>query len=86
MPLSIFLKQFFAAEKKYGSKDRKEIASLCFNYYRLGTAAQQISIEEKIMLATFLCEHSSNAFLAFHKPDWNEKITLSASEKLSIIN
>ena len=38
------------------------------------------------MLATFLCEHSSNAFLAFHKPDWNEKITLSASEKLSIIH
>ena len=86
MPLSHFLKQFFAAEKKYGSKDRKQISSLCYNYYRLGKAAQNISIEERIILATFLCEQSNNEFLHFHKPDWNEKITLPLLEKLSNIN
>src|SRR5437763_583091 len=86
MPLSHFLKQFFAAEKKYGSKDRKQIAALCYNYYRLGKAAQDISIEERIILATFLGEQSNNDFLQFHKPEWNKKISLPVSEKLLIIN
>src|SRR3954464_5025804 len=79
MPLSHFLKQFFAAEKRYGSKDRNQIAALCYNYYRLGKAAQNISIEERILIAIFLCEHSPSGFLAFHKPDWNEKIMLPIS-------
>jgi len=86
IPLSHFLKQFFSAEKKYGSKDRKQISSLCYNYYRLGKSAQNMSIAERIVLATFLCEHAYSEFLAFHKPDWNEKITLPVSEKLLIIN
>ena len=86
MPLSHFLKQFFAAEKKYGSKDRKQISALCYDYYRLGKAVQNISIDERIILATFLCEQVSNEFLKFHKPGWNEKLGLPVSEKLSIIN
>ena len=84
MPLSHFLKQFFAAEKKYGSKDRKQIAALCYNYYRLGKAAHGITIEERIIIATFVCENVHSEFLNFHKPEWNEKIGLPGSEKISI--
>jgi 16S rRNA (cytosine967-C5)-methyltransferase len=35
-PLAAFLKNFFAADKKYGSKDRKQISHLCYCYYRTG--------------------------------------------------
>ncbi|HTN05451.1 Fmu (Sun) domain-containing protein [Agriterribacter sp.] len=35
-PLAAFLKSFFAANKKYGSKDRKQISHLCYCYYRTG--------------------------------------------------
>jgi 16S rRNA (cytosine967-C5)-methyltransferase len=85
-PLSAYLKKFFAADKKYGSKDRKQIAALCYNYYRLGKALRDIPVEEKIILSTFLCERSSNDFLEFHKADWNSKIIASTAEKLLIIN
>lgn len=85
-PLSSFLKKFFATNKKYGSTDRRQIASLCYHYYRLGKALLNISIEEKIGIATFLCEQSPNEFLQFHKPGWNEKITIPLEEKLLIIN
>ena len=85
-PLSSFLKKFFAANKKYGSTDRRQITSLCYHYYRSGKALSNISIEEKICIATFLCEHSPNEFLQFHKPEWNKKITAPLEEKLLIIN
>lgn len=84
-PFSSFLKKYFAANKKYGSKDRKQITSLCYNFYRLGKAMPDASIEEKIIAGTFLCEHTSNGFLHFHKPEWNEMITRPLYEKIEFI-
>lgn len=55
-PFHLFIKKYFASNKKYGSKDRKQIASLCYNYYRLGHAANNISAEERIVLGTSVCE------------------------------
>jgi 16S rRNA (cytosine967-C5)-methyltransferase len=55
IPLHHFLKQFFAADKKYGSKDRKAIAHACYCYFRLGRSMQGASIAEKLKAAIFLC-------------------------------
>jgi 16S rRNA (cytosine967-C5)-methyltransferase len=84
-PFAIFIKGFFAREKKYGSKDRKQIVSLCYNYFRLGFAMKNSSVEEKIIVATFLCEQSASEFLEKINPEWNEKINLSLSEKLILV-
>ncbi|MBL0182377.1 MAG: Fmu (Sun) domain-containing protein [Chitinophagaceae bacterium] len=83
-PLSIFLKKQFAANKKYGSKDRKKVTALCYAFYRLGKAMPGLSIEEKIITGTFLCEHSSSEFLDFHKPEWNAVIEKPLSGKIDI--
>ena len=53
-PLVHHLKKFFAADKKYGSKERKAIASLCYNYYRIGKALPEKMMEEKIIAAVCL--------------------------------
>ena len=63
IPLHLYLKKYFSADKKYGSRDRKQITSLCYNYFRLGNAVKNISDEERIVLATFLCENRSSEFL-----------------------
>jgi 16S rRNA (cytosine967-C5)-methyltransferase len=55
MPLSAYLKNYFSANKKFGSKDRKQISNLCFSYYRLGNGITDISFEEHIKAALFLC-------------------------------
>lgn len=73
-PLSAFLKKYFAANKKYGSKDRKQIAALCYDFYRLGKAMPGASVEERILTGTFLCEQLPGDFLNFHKPEWNKLI------------
>jgi 16S rRNA (cytosine967-C5)-methyltransferase len=84
VPFAVFLKKYFNAHKKYGGKDRKQIATLCYNFYRLGKAIPQLPIEEKIIVAVFICETSNNEFLQFHKPEWNEMITASIPEKMQL--
>ncbi|HNN70622.1 MAG TPA: methyltransferase domain-containing protein [Ferruginibacter sp.] len=84
IPFAAFLKKQFAANKKFGSTDRKQIAALCYHYFRLGNAAHQASIEEKLITATFLCEQAPNEFLAFHKPEWNIRTHKPVEEKIAI--
>ncbi|MBK6380382.1 MAG: Fmu (Sun) domain-containing protein [Chitinophagaceae bacterium] len=84
VPFAAFLKKYFNAHKKYGGKDRKQIAALCYNFYRLGKALPQLPVEEKIIVAVFLCEEKSSDFLQFHKPEWNEIITKPLAEKITI--
>jgi 16S rRNA (cytosine967-C5)-methyltransferase len=85
-PLSSFLKKYFSANKKFGSKDRKQISNLCYCFFRLGKAVMNTSIEEKILTGLFLCSNESNEILAALKPEWNETCNLPLNEKLLIIN
>jgi len=84
VPLAVYLKKYFSSNKKYGSKDRKQITALCYNFYRLGKAIPQLPVKEKIIVAVFLCENKSNDFLQFHKPEWNEIITKPIAEKIEV--
>lgn len=83
-PLAVFLKKYFAAHKQHGSKDRKQIAGLCYNFYRLGNSMPGASVEERIVTGTFICEHTPNEFLQFHKPGWNAAIERPVSEKIAL--
>jgi 16S rRNA (cytosine967-C5)-methyltransferase len=70
-PLVHHLKKFFASNKKFGSKDRKSIAALCYNYYRIGNALKNKTIEEKIIGAYFLCSNDNSSFLEAVAPSLN---------------
>ena len=85
-PLSSFLKKYFSTNKKFGSKDRKQISNLCYCFFRLGKVVMNTSTEEKILTGLFLCTNESNEILAALKPEWNEKCELQLGEKLLIIN
>lgn len=85
-PLATWLKQFFRADKKFGSKDRRNITHACYCFYRLGNAFQYLSIEEKILAALFLCSSTTNKILEELKSGWNEKITLSIPEKIELLS
>ena len=84
-PFHLFIKKYFSANKKFGSRDRKQITSLCYNYFRLGQSVKNISIEDKILLGTFLCENKPSQFLEALKPEWNVLIEKPIESKLSII-
>lgn len=84
-PLAIHIKAFFAADKKFGSRDRRTIASLCYCYYRTGRAFNKNSVEEKILYGLFLCENKSNELLRSFRPDLDEKTSWSPEEKLLLL-
>lgn len=75
-PFSSFLKKYFAAHKKHGSTDRKNIASLCYAYFRTRSALDHFSPEQRWQLVIFLAGQPSAApfFLPaawqnhFHEP------------------
>jgi len=80
-PFSSFIKKFYAVNKKYGSKDRKQISHLCYCYFRLGQAVPKMPVEERILLALFLCSDKQDEILAALRPEWNEKIAYSFEDK-----
>lgn len=84
-PFHLYLKKYFSVHKKHGSRDRKKITALCYNFFRLGSGAiENLSIEDRFHLATFLVGEEPSSFLESFTPDWSKKIDLTLSEKLSI--
>ncbi len=85
-PFHSFIKNHFSLHKKYGSKDRKQIAHLCYCYFRLGPAAKHLPVQEAVTAALFLCSTQPNELLHGLQPAWNEKTAASLTEKCALIN
>ena len=85
-PFGSFIKQFFSQHKKYGSKDRKHIAQLCYAWFRLGKALPKLDTGERILTGLFFCSHEPNELLQHLKPDWNEQTHLPLQEKMELVS
>ena len=83
-PFALYIKKHFAQNKKFGSKDRKQISHLCYCYFRLGKALLNVTLEERIVAALFFCSISSNEILQELKPEWNDNVSLSSDEKIKL--
>ena len=85
-PFHLYIKKYFSSNKKHGSKDRKQITSLCYAYFRLGAGVTfEVTPEEKFLLGIFLCDPNSSPLLSQLKPGWSENINLGLNEKLKIV-
>ncbi len=82
-PFSIFIKDFFRSEKKYGSKDRKQIGHFCYCFFRLGKAVPDLPTEERTVLGIFLCSTAPNDALQQLRPGWNKQASLPVKEKIA---
>jgi 16S rRNA (cytosine967-C5)-methyltransferase len=78
MPLAAFLKMHFAANKKFGSKDRKYITQLCYNYFRLAPVIRNEDLATGIKIALFICNDSigewASLFDEYWQQNWSEKL------------
>lgn len=81
-PFTHFLRTFFSQRRKYGSRDRKQIAQLCYSFFRLGKAGQGLLPEDRILTAYFLCSANSDELLQFLKPAWYEFSSMKPENKL----
>lgn len=86
LPLAIYLKQFFALEKKYGGKDRKWIGTLCYQYFRLNKVHANLPLSEAVLAAHFFCENKPTDLLANLKPEWNLMVGNDLLLKQQLVN
>ena len=84
IPLAASLKTYFKQHKKFGSKDRKLVADLCFCFYRIGAMKAGESIEERLLIAQFLCNGNSD-FIQELKPQWAPYSAQPVQQKLSFL-
>lgn len=85
-PFSLHAKEFFSSDRKYGSKDRKAISSLCYAYFRLGNACKDRPVEDRICYGLFLSEHKQNELLRFFHPALDDKAAWQLHEKMGLLN
>lgn len=81
--LLAYLKTFFKKNKKFGSKDRKQIQDIVFNYFRLGNANHHLTFEQKAVIALFLKEEKEAVLKLM--PTWGENLNLVFEEKLKFL-
>jgi 16S rRNA (cytosine967-C5)-methyltransferase len=85
-PLNSFLKKYFAANKKFGSRDRKQITHLCYCFFRLGKSLSNYSVNDRLAIALFLCSNSHSLLLEKINAGWNKKVELTIEEKIKLIS
>jgi 16S rRNA (cytosine967-C5)-methyltransferase len=85
IPLQHFLKQYFSQYKKHGSKDRKLITHLCYNFYRLGKAFNKVNIEEKLKTAIFICNDVIEEWKFLYEAEWINNHTANLDNRLAFI-
>ncbi|MFN5333815.1 MAG: Fmu (Sun) domain-containing protein [Bacteroidota bacterium] len=85
-PFSNHLKRFFLEHKKLGSRDRKQISTCCYAYFRTGHLLDDLDPKERIPKALFLFPTVSNPVLENLYPDLNSYINLSLEKKCILIN
>jgi len=86
VPFSSFIRSFFSAEKKYGSKDRKQISGLCYQYFRLAAPLKKYGVEERMIAASFLCNNAPVELIEKLQPEWNGLINRPVEDKMFFIN
>ena len=85
-PFHLFLKKYFASQKKHGSRDRKLITALCYAYFRVGHAVSaSVSIEEKMKLGYFLTENKASPLWDAFPAGWKERIEMPLANKLDFV-
>ncbi|MEO6682358.1 MAG: RsmB/NOP family class I SAM-dependent RNA methyltransferase [Ginsengibacter sp.] len=85
-PFHSYLKKYFSANKKHGSRDRKLITALCYGYFRLGQSVpKEMPVEEKLLLGYFFSSDQSTPLLASLKPDWNERVADPILAKIDLV-
>lgn len=84
-PFPVFIKAFFRDNKKFGSRDRKEISGFCYSYFRLGKALPDLPIRERILIGQFFISKGQNNLLEVTKPEWITAIDLTLEKKIDFL-
>lgn len=85
VPLAAYLKNHFAANKKYGSKDRKNIAHCCYAFFRLGHALKNHPPEQRIRVSIFLQSKEPGPWAILFEHSWVEAWSDEFDQRMAFV-
>jgi 16S rRNA (cytosine967-C5)-methyltransferase len=87
LPLSVFLSNYYRVNKQMGSRDRKIVSELVYNYFRVGSSLGAYSFEDKLLIGNFLCQKQNESIFSFlfQGSFFEAKLELPLEEKLASI-
>jgi 16S rRNA (cytosine967-C5)-methyltransferase len=88
IPLHRQFAAYFSGHRSMGSRDRKELRSAVYSYFRLGRALRGISAEERLAVAGFLCDGApaSLSELLLKRFGWDLHFTAPLEERLRCVS
>jgi 16S rRNA (cytosine967-C5)-methyltransferase len=85
VPFHLYIKSYFAANKKFGSKDRKAITTACYAYFRLGKALNDLSLHERMIAGLFLSATNLSNWQSVFPEKWLIYINESLAVKINFL-
>ena len=83
-PLASFLKNYFSQHKKFGSKDRREISTLCYQFFRLGRLTDKLSVEEGLLAADYIFRGNASEIIKNLRPDWYSLGSIPLEQRVEV--
>jgi 16S rRNA (cytosine967-C5)-methyltransferase len=85
-PLANYLKKYFAANKKHGSKDRKNISSLCYAHFRNSATVFPLAdkISDQINKEKFVQSHQTQPLLFIRIRPWQKEKVIQKLQAANI--
>jgi 16S rRNA (cytosine967-C5)-methyltransferase len=85
-PLAAYLKKYFAANKKHGSRDRKSISAFCYAHFRTMHAnfPLQEAVSKEIDLPVFIHSHTIQPLLFIRIRPWQKEKVVAALDAAAI--
>ncbi len=85
MPFAGFLKTHFAANKKFGSKDRRFISQICYSYFRTGNSMVGIDLELALKVSLYLCNNEPGVWNDLFDQDWLKEWSESLTKRVEFV-
>jgi 16S rRNA (cytosine967-C5)-methyltransferase len=85
-PLANYLKKYFAANKKHGSKDRKNISAICYAHFRdqFKIFPLRSHVSEMIDIAAFEASHKKQPLLFIRVRPWQMELVQAKLKAVAI--
>jgi 16S rRNA (cytosine967-C5)-methyltransferase len=85
-PLANYLKKYFAANKKHGSKDRKNISALCYAHFRNEVTVFPLAskISDQIEKEAFVKSHKVQPLLFIRVRPWQKEKVIQKLQQANI--
>lgn len=85
MPFAGFLKAHFAANKKFGSRDRRYISQICYSYFRTGNSMVGIDMELALKAALYLCNDEPGVWADLFDQHWLTDWSVSLTKRIEFV-